>query len=270
MRSSKRLGIMIGACSLLITILMLVGIGYAIKDQLFPSVSVQPQVTALPEQTAEKNQLRIVAIGDSLTKGVGDSAGGGYVKQVVDSLAADPDKQAELVNNLGISGLRADQLAENLKTDKGIAYALQQANVILLTIGGNDLFQSLQGAQDSNGTAAAEPNMSLAQVEKGLEEGLKRLDNVLSELHRINPEARVIYIGLYNPFFDVKELRDGSLEVQKWNEKAYDMLHEYSNMTMVPTFDLFEERIGSYLSSDHFHPNHEGYKQIAQRVVQAL
>ena len=86
-----------------------------IKDQLFPSVPVQPQVTALPGQTPEKNQLRIVAIGDSLTKGVGDSTGEGYVKQVVDSLAADPDKQAELVNNLGISGLRADQLAENLK-----------------------------------------------------------------------------------------------------------------------------------------------------------
>ena len=112
--------------------------------------------------------------------------------------------------------------------------------------------------------------MSLEQVEKGLEEGLKRLDNVLSELHRINPDARIIYIGLYNPFFDVEELRDGSLQVQKWNERAYEMLHEYSNMTMVPTFDLFEERIGSYLSSDHFHPNHEGYKQIAQRVVQAL
>ena len=89
-------------------------------------------------------------------------------------------------------------------------------------------------------------------------------------LHEINPNAHIVYLELYNPFYDIKELRDGSLEVQNWNEQAYALAHAYPNMTLIPTFDLFERTISSYLSSDHFHPNHDGYAQIAARIVQSL
>jgi lysophospholipase L1-like esterase len=68
----------------------------------------------------------------------------------------------------------------------------------------------------------------------------------------------------------VKDLREGSLEVQEWNEQAYALIHSYPNMTLVPTFDLFERTLSRYISSDHFHPNHDGYTQIAIRIVQSV
>jgi lysophospholipase L1-like esterase len=38
---------------------------------------------------------------------------------------------------------------------------------------------------------------------------------------------------------------------------------------VIPTFDLFQGR-PDRLASDRFHPNREGYRAIADRVIQTL
>ncbi|WP_308634447.1 GDSL-type esterase/lipase family protein [Paenibacillus silvisoli] len=270
--SSNALWRIIGVSALASTLLLAGGFGYAVKDMLYPSAepySGTPVKPALPEQTelSQAKAINITAIGDSLTKGTGDATGEGYVKQLVALLKAKyPAIPVKLNNNLAVNGLRADQLAQRLSSDKGYRYSLQQANLIVFTIGGNDLFQI------ANGRAAGEAtgDIDLETVKKGLSDGLKRLEKVFQLLHDINPNAHIVYTGLYNPFYNIADLRDGSLQVQRWNEKAYSLLYKYPNMLMVPSFDLFERSIASYLSNDHFHPNHEGYAQIAERIAQSL
>ncbi|ACT01873.1 GDSL-type esterase/lipase family protein [Paenibacillus sp. JDR-2] len=262
----------IGISAVLSTVLLAAGFGFAVKDLLYPKGEVfagSVNVPALPAggKLSEGKNIVITAIGDSLTKGTGDASGEGYVKQVVALLKQKyPDTSVRLNNNLAIGGLKANRLAQMLETDKGYSFALRQANVIVFTIGGNDLFHIASGT--SPGKKAGDLNLDKLKAE--LPQGLNRLAQIVKHLHAINPNAQVVYVGLYNPFYDIPEYRGGSLQIQQWNDRAYALLHQYPNMTMVPTFDLFENAIGRYLSSDHFHPNHDGYAQIAARIVQSM
>ncbi|MFD0713621.1 GDSL-type esterase/lipase family protein [Paenibacillus sp. GCM10027626] len=270
-QTSTKLWRGVSIAAVLSTLLMLTGFAYAVKDMLWPQASsysgdLSSTTTEEQGRLATSDTIRVTAIGDSLTKGTGDATGEGYVKQVIAMLSDKLDKKVQLTNNLAINGMRADRLAELLKGDKGYHYALSQSDLILFTIGGNDLFQLAAGTNASSAAGVVD----LAQLKERLADGLKRFETVTQELAEINPDAKIVYVGLYNPFYDLQELREGSLTIQQWNEQAYAMVHRYPNMMMVPTFDLFEATISDYLSSDHFHPNHEGYAQIAARIVQAL
>lgn len=297
----------IGFTSLAATLLLLFGFGYAVNELLNPPA---PRQAADPEPSpgtgsrppSVREGYRIVAIGDSLTQGIGDVSGEGYVKRTASLLQKKTGKPVEILNNLGVSGLRADELAERLTEDDAYTMALSRANLILFTIGGNDLFQFAQtesgladadkgfpaeaspqgaapvtppgAAPDQAAVTAPGPASRVAldprQSKQRLGEGVERLERVIDRLHEINPEASVVYVGLYNPFYDIPELRTGSLVVQDWNREAYGMLHRYPNMTLVPTADLFETAISRYLSQDRFHPNGDGYAAIAERIVQTL
>ncbi|PZD93599.1 GDSL family lipase [Paenibacillus sambharensis] len=265
--SSRKVWLAVGLVSLVSTLLLLAGFGYAVRDLLAPGAST-PFRTAEPEPETSPvpaEGYRIVALGDSLTKGTGDATGEGYVKQAAALIEEASGEQVEIINNLAIGGMRADQLAERLQADKSFARALTQANLILLSIGGNDLFQFAR-TETGSGAAAIEPELAA----KRLEEGLGRLSDVVERIREVNPDAKLVYIGLYNPFYDIPELRGGSLAVQDWNREAYRILNEQGNAILVPTSDLFEETIAFHLSSDHFHPNHAGYGKIAERLVQSL
>ncbi|WP_036584011.1 GDSL-type esterase/lipase family protein [Paenibacillus darwinianus] len=290
---AKALWRTIGLSSLAATLVLLFGFGYAVNDLLNPQTR-PPE--AVPESAAERDAsppvkqegYRIVAIGDSLTQGIGDESGEGYVKRTASLLQKKTGQPAEILNNLGVSGLQADELAQRLTEDKAYAMALSRANLILFTIGGNDLFQFAQTQPgradasagiadgDTSPEGATEPGtaprvtLDPRQAEQQLQEGIGRLRIVIDRLYEINPNAAVVYIGLYNPFYDIPELRQGSLAVQDWNREAYRLLQQYPNMSLVPSADLFERAIGSRLSQDHFHPNGDGYAAIAERIVQTL
>ncbi|RJE90112.1 GDSL family lipase [Paenibacillus sp. 1011MAR3C5] len=275
MRRNRLLWGWIAACSLLSTGMLLAGLGIVINDMLLaPAVLAQrpaPDVSSQPPpgqeaSLASAKEIRIVALGDSLTKGTGDTTGKGYVYHVVEGLKKKYDKPVHVLNNLAVGGMQASELVERLSGDTGYQYAVKQANLILLTIGGNDLFLSARArmAQKDWETLGVD---GLAQ---GIEEALERFRKVADTLYRLNPAAKVVYMGLYNPFYDLDKLRGASISMQEWNTGAYAAIHPYPNMMMVPTFDLFEGRIGEYLSSDHFHPNREGYERIAGRMLESL
>jgi len=89
-------------------------------------------------------------------------------------------------------------------------------------------------------------------------------------LSGMNPNATIVYVGLYHPFYDIPELRPASVYVQQWNDQAQQIAGRLANVVFVPTFDLFQLNFAKYIYSDHFHPNQDGYARIAARVVQAL
>lgn len=290
--------------SIATTLVLIAGFVYAVNDVLRPSGDVP--LTALPQETPapsseESQQFRIVALGDSLAKGTGDNTGSGYVRNTVTGLTAGGES-ARLLGNLGINGLTTDGLEDRLK-EPGVQYALRQANVILLSIGGNDLFRGADlmgstGGSSTSGTrtgtaagtgknagtagstdsqasrdtsGAGSGDISPESLIAALPEASDRLGKILDTISKINPQAKLYYIGLYNPFGDIpKMLVPGNQAVTAWNNAAMDVINRHSNMTLVPTFDLFNSHLDKYLSSDHFHPNSDGYRRIAERVVQAI
>lgn len=260
----------ISTVSILTTLLLLFGFGYAIKDVIFPEGDAQlgtGQQTTTPAKDSGQStpvvkdgKIRMAVIGDSLARGTGDDEGLGFVRRA-GNLLKDQGYDVQVLNNMGVNGLRTDALLSKLD-EQGVRYVLQQSNFILLSIGANDLFQGGQVLQGEDAPTAE----TLAAA---LPETSKRLQKILKKVKEINPDAQIAYIGLYNPFGDVKELKEpGNAVVAAWNDAAMKVLNNEDKMTLVPTFDLFENHLGQYLSSDHFHPNGEGYEQIAVRIAQ--
>ncbi|MBY0010646.1 GDSL-type esterase/lipase family protein [Paenibacillus typhae] len=294
------------------TLLLIVGFVYAVGDIINPQgealTGSLPQETVAPVPAAA-GELKILALGDSLAKGTGDNSGSGFVRRTLDGLTKDGG-QAQLLGNMGINGLTTAGLQTKLK-EEGVQYALRQASVVLVSIGGNDLFRGSDilgngtggeaGPAGADQAPAADAEGSTSAVQPGgvldgkpsalvtstpkpnedeltpeallaaLPDAAKRLGEILETIAGINPEAQVYYVGLYNPFGDIEDLLvPGNQAVTAWNSAAMDIINTHSNMTLVPTFDLFNRHLDKYLSSDHFHPNGDGYQRISERIVQAI
>lgn len=267
MKSSRLLWGSVGIIALLTTCLFVFGLIYAVKEILYP-IPVKSADSAAGQEITNnplaKDKIQIVTLGDSLTRGTGDQTGKGYVTNVKEMLEEVMDKPVYVIGNFSVNGYRTDQLLKDLETKSTVVDTLKQANLIMLTIGGNDIFQLARNELDL--TTEINP---VALYER-LPEATKRLDQILTRLARLNPKATIIYVGLYNPFLDMDETGKSSLVIEEWNDKAFKIVNRYPNMTLVSTFDLFEIHHNKYLYSDHFHPNKEGYERIAERIVQAL
>ena len=88
----------------------------------------------------QTTDITVLALGDSLTRGTGDETGQGYVGIVTEQLKEELVPRGVTVYNLGINGQDSSQLLQQLG-QKNIIRQVKEADIILMTIGGNDLFQ---------------------------------------------------------------------------------------------------------------------------------
>lgn len=266
MFSTSRLWRITGLAAFVATLLLLWGFLVAVRDVVYPTSSAQsPGKTEEEVQPvrSEKTTMDVTAIGDSLAKGTGDDTGSGFAKRTVEILQKQ-GVQSSLVNNLGINGLTTKGLLPMLE-EEGVKYSLREADIMLLSIGANDLF-------DGSGDLETMTELpSEAELDVRIKNASQNFAKIVKRLHEINSEAELVYIGLYNPFSDMKQLKiTGDLAVSKWNALAADTIAENGGGLVVPASDLFTLQAAGYLSGDHFHPNGSGYQAIAERIVQGL
>lgn len=239
---------------------LLFGYGFIIgaMDILRPQASNVPMSEEMKTAAKKEDMLQLVSLGDSLTRGVGDKEGIGYIGRVRDSLQTDY-KQKVALTNLAISGAKVPDLVKQL-SDKGVQYSLSQADVIILTIGGNDLFPGWETLGDVELTKYR-PDVATFQA---------NAQQALTQIRDVNKDSPIFWIGLYNPFVDVAEMKGSSPIVVDWNSALEHTALQYEDAYIVPTFDLFQSRGKELLYSDHFHPNEIGYSLIANRLLQNI
>jgi lysophospholipase L1-like esterase len=247
---------------LLITVasFLLFGYGFIIgaMDILQPQASNMLKPEAMKAASKKKTELQLVSLGDSLTRGVGDKEGIGYVGRVRGNLQTNYNQKVALTN-LAISGAKIPDLVKQL-SDKGVQYSLSQADVIILTIGGNDLFPGWETLGDVELTKYR-PDVATFQA---------NVKQVLTNIRQVNEDSPIFWIGLYNPFVDVAELEGSSSIVVDWNSALEHTALQYNSVYIVPTFDLFQSRGKELLYTDHFHPNEVGYSLMANRLLQNI
>ncbi|MCQ6266941.1 SGNH/GDSL hydrolase family protein [Fictibacillus sp. WQ 8-8] len=256
---------LITALSILSAFLWLAGLAWVIQDQFF-SAGGQRMDTVKPDsgKTASDSadgmgrNLRIAALGDSLTRGTGDPDGKGYIGYLKEELAKKTKKEIELSNS-AIKGQTSKELLDQISQQQ-IKRQIKNADVILLTIGGNDLFRGGQALQQLNSQS----------INKTEEAYLNNLKELYKEIRSLNKTGTIYHVGLYNPFSDMEDSKKTSSIVRKWNFDSANAAAAYPNIIYVPTFDLFELNVNDYLFSDHFHPNKEGYQLIGERTASLI
>lgn len=106
----------------------------------------QPNLMKPNEQRIKyKDSLEYVAIGDSLTEGIGDIENkGGYVPIVTDKLREATGIEAIDASNFGKAGDTSSQIKKRIESNDEIQASLKKADFILLTVGGNDLMKVIR------------------------------------------------------------------------------------------------------------------------------
>lgn len=248
---------LITVISTLFCLLWLVGLGTAVGEYYVGKPDKIPAAT-VSNKVEKKKGLTIVALGDSLTRGTGDETGRGYVGDLIDEIKKKTKKPVQLTN-LGIIGQTSDQLRQQVQQTE-VERQIQKADIILVTIGGNDLFRGGQGLEDYQ-------TANISGIEKKY---LGNLTFIFQQIRKFNTNANVFFVGLYNPFIDLNQGKEMSKVVRHWNYDSAEVSAVFPKIVFVPTFDLFELKVNDYLYSDKFHPNTKGYRLIAERLASLL
>lgn len=207
-------------------------------------------------------EIRIISAGDSLTEGVGDSTKtGGYLPYLRTLLEEEKGIKEVDFYNFGVKGNRTPQLLKRLQTEE-MKETLSTADLVILTIGGNDIMKVVRDNIS---------NLQLSVFEKEREVYINNLIEIMNSIIRVNPEAYIVLVGVYNPFSqwfsDIKELDQ---IVSEWNEASQRVVANYSNAYFVGIEDLFINPAERLLHTDNFHPNDKGYELIAERLNETL
>ena len=218
-------------------------------------VSLIPTKTSPLTLTVASRAITPIILGDSLARGTGDAAGLGISGRLDQELKR-RNIRANRTVNIAVNGARTSDLLHQIESHN-VQTILSQSNVIIISIGGNDLW----GGSDLRTARPANPEATMNGV-------LDRVVKVVSSVRAVNPTARIFIIGLYNPFATTPAGKMLTPLVNKWNAKLIDGFSSDVNIVVVQTADLFTAH--DRLSFDRFHPGDEGYALIARRIADAI
>ena len=204
---------------------------------------------------APRREIAAIVVGDSLGRGAGDPAGLGIGGRLDDELKRRRIPAQETVN-IAVNGARTADLLQRLDSPN-VRHLLGEANVVIVSIGGNDLW----GGSDWRNAPPPDPAAVMDEV-------LGRVEKVIATVREASPTSRIFLVGLYNPFRDAPFGAQLNGLVNTWNARVVERFSSDSNLTVVQTVDIFSHR--DRLALDRFHPGAEGYELIARRIADAL
>lgn len=291
-------------------LLVLIGIIVVIFLGFFGWQAINQRVVTKPTSIrqphyVEKKTVSLVAIGDSLTYGQGDEdKNGGYVSLVKRRIENHYRKTTVKTANYGVSGDRSDQILARLNGQKKIRQDLKHADVITMTVGGNDLMQNLEK------DALSSPKTVDKDVAKAQTTYRQHLNKLFKSIRQQNPQAPIFVMSIYNPFYvyfpNASTINDS---ITKWNQTTQGVMSDYSKMYFVNIDQLMsygqykttaarrhllneekaanqgktsqqqiltimgkkDHNINAYISTeDNFHPNHRGYQMISKKLFHVM
>ena len=231
-----------------------------------------------PAQALAAGPINIIAIGDDLTRGVGDDIGRGYPGRLIG--LASQIRPGSTIVNFGRPGWTSNDILTGKEQFSGqlelavdeveSAISQRRAAVVLVWIGGNDLWELYTGKTD----------VTVEMEERDALRFSRNIDTIVFELR--NAKAEVIIAKLDDqskrpaktrseayPDITNNELLRMSVQIQRYNEIVSETAAKYNALTV----DFYGSEIFTQpdtLSADGFHPNPTGYDLIAQTWYKTL
>lgn len=216
-------------------------------------VDIAPRAETAAEKPAK--QVAPIIVGDSLARGAGDESGLGIGGRL-DAELKQRGIPARRTWNVAVNGARTADLLTTLDRPN-VQKLLRESNVIIVSIGGNDLW----GGNDWRNAAPPDPDAAMDAV-------IARIESIIEKIRNANPTARIFFIGLYNPFVSTPMGGQLTRLVNRWNARLLERFGSDPDFTVVQTTDLFSHR--DRLALDRFHPSGEAYGLIARRIADGL
>lgn len=195
------------------------------------------------------------AVGDSLTFGFGAMPGSGFVP-LYRRMAEEKLRQFVAHENLGVNGLTSDELYDRVVQLPTFRYHLQQAQIITISIGGNDLIRAVK-------STGGQPNREV--LDAALYRCQNHVANIVKHIRKIkSPVSKPYYIraiGLYNPYPAWTEATE---YVIRFNRHLMGLSDGYFRVADIYT--QFSGREKELMSVDGLHPNGRGYRVIAEQL----
>lgn len=198
---------------------------------------------------------RYLALGDSLTVGIGALFGSGFVPLYRKRLEYHLGNMV-LVSNRGVNGLTSQGLLSMVKYNEHVRYLIKEADVITISIGGNDLIRAARYAKG---------NLLSPVLIETLESCEKYVSEIISEIRQLKKKSHPYFIrliGLYNPM--------------PRSEAAYQFVKQYNefllgftskNIAAAPLLHAFQGRERELLFIDQVHPSSKGYRVIDDQLA---
>ncbi|WP_187273888.1 GDSL-type esterase/lipase family protein [Paenibacillus sp. N3.4] len=203
--------------------------------------------------------IRYLAFGDSLTVGFGAPEGYGFVslyRQKMEQLLNVPVE----LHQVGKNGATTTHLLQTLESESRLQKDVQEADIITITAGGNDLMQAAIPY-----FYQSDPNYLKSALHM-FETNYKKLIAHIQVLRQgIRAPYVIALIGLYNP---LPQVPDADYWVQRFNLFLRKL--EQPHIYIVQVYDAFIGQDRHYLSEDAIHPNEQGYEVFAREVESAV
>lgn len=251
------------------------------------------------EQTSKADEpKRLVALGDSITRGYGLAEG---EKSYVEILTEEGNFKSD---NFAVNGRTSTVLLEDLqKPSEKEKSALEQADYIVMSIGGNDMLYLLNKLV--NGALPSDSAENPAETVRNLVDMAEKLtaenmtsdisyykstvEKVINILREMNPKAEIVMQTVYDPFkpifvvapvifADMKDDIDGAYErvegcINGFNTALFELSKKYEFKIADVSKDFREsdkKYINMSLSNPDIHPNAAGHRRIAEIIEQTL
>ncbi|MGT2666864.1 SGNH/GDSL hydrolase family protein [Streptococcus rifensis] len=250
------------------------GLAYFFFQQVIPEA--QPLLLRSTPVEERTEPFYYVALGDSLTEGVGDSTSqGGFVPLVSSNLSLQYGYEVE-AENYGVAGNTSKQILKRMAEDTALQESLSRADLMTLSVGGNDVMRVIRDNLDS---------LTVETFEEPAQAYSKRLSQIITQARSENPSLSIYVLGIYNPFYlNFPEVTEMQLVIDNWNTTTEETVATFEGVYFVPINDrlyrgidgqegVTENQQGqtvvvndALFEGDHFHPNNVGY-QIMQAAI---
>lgn len=200
-------------------------------------------------QSMEGNYIRVLNIGDGLSKGINsyggiDASYADYYKQFF------THKKIEINNEYSKKTLTIDSLLEIIKNYPEFKRAARESNIVFLNIGYTDLLYRL----------STEENISDTRLKEIIQEMDEEYQELLKELKKYY-KGRIITIGYYDTRKEDLYLKKGIVE---WNK----VLEKHSKNDYIDTYNLLKNKKKYFSNPSSYYPNYLGYQAIANKIIE--
>ncbi|EGE53432.1 SGNH/GDSL hydrolase family protein [Streptococcus parauberis] len=224
--------------------------------------------------------INYVALGDSLTEGVGDSTGqGGFVPLLANDIRDNLDVEVSS-QNYGISGNTSQQILKRMQSDKALKNDLKKADILTITVGGNDVMAVIRKNL---------ANLKVSSFELPEKNYQLRLQKIVKLARKDNNDLHIYILGIYNPFYlNFPEMTEMQNVINNWNNKTKEVTSQFEHVHYVPInkqlyrgidgqegivqSDGDQTRVvnDALFNQDHFHPNNIGYQIMSDAVLESI